>query len=177
MPHWTSANEEAFINRITFDFIAQLQNRLETTETTQSEFARKMRVSEGAVSQVLNLNRTNLHLRTMVRYARSLGMKVAVVAYDDRDPQNENGPVGSEIFSLAWQKLGQPRDVWSVNENIQAVAANHAARFLYAVPYWKPGCVSTTLSAMRSTAVAEGFESYTVPTVPTITMEGGAAYA
>lgn len=116
MPHYTNANDEAFINRITFDFIAQVANRLETSHTKQSDLAEKLRVSEGAVSQVLNLGRMNLTLKTMVRYARALGMKVAIVAYDDCDPNNENGPVGSEIFSSSWEKIGKPRDVWAVNE-------------------------------------------------------------
>lgn len=116
MPHYTSANDESFVNRITFDFIAQMANRLEVSKMKQSELAEKLNVGESAVSQVLNLASMNLTLKTMVRYARALGMKVAVVAYDDRDPHNENGPVGSEIFTLSWEKIGKPRDVWSVNE-------------------------------------------------------------
>ena len=149
MSHYTTANDEAFINRITFDFIAQVANRLETSQTKQSELAEKLRVSEGAVSQVLNLGRMNLTLKTMVRYARALGMKVAIVAYDDCDPKNENGPVGSEIFSLSWEKIGKPRDIWSVNEGTCATKQK-----LYAMPWsytWTNstlGCVSGTYGAL-----------------------------
>jgi transcriptional regulator with XRE-family HTH domain len=170
MSHYTSVNDEAFINRVTFDFIAQLEHKLETSGTTQCDFARRMNVTEGAVSQVLNLNRTNLNLRTMVRYARALGMKVAVVAYDDRDPQNENGPVGSEIFSLAWEKIGRPRDVWSVNENI---AANYAtSRCLFTLSDWTLGWANSTLSSLPNTA-----EDFRVHISPKMTEKASTAHA
>src|SRR5271154_954337 len=102
MTHWTTANDPALVNRIMFDFIAQLQTKLEASGKTQSQLARDMEVTDGEISQVLNLARTNLNLKTMVKYARALGMKVAIVAYDDGDPNNERGPVGAEIFSIAW---------------------------------------------------------------------------
>ncbi len=145
MPHYT-ASDEAFISKITFDFVAQLEHRLETSGTNQSELARRLNRTNGAVSQVLNCSRTNLHLKTMVKYARALGMKVAVVAYDDRDPQNENGPVGSDIFRRSWEKIGRPRDVFSVNE------ANFAAnQCLYTIADWKYGWVNSTFEASSST--------------------------
>jgi transcriptional regulator with XRE-family HTH domain len=154
MAHWTTTNDEAFINRITFDFIAQLENRLATSGMTQSELARKMNVTEGEVSQVLNLSRMNLNLKTMARYARALGMKVAVVAYDDNDPQNERGPVGSEIFTTSWEKIGKPRDVWSVSENIQAVASTYwsSGSFQYVQPMlMRIGWTNSTSDSMHDT--------------------------
>jgi predicted XRE-type DNA-binding protein len=149
MPHYTSADDESFVNRITFDFIAQMANRLETSKMKQSELADKLDVGESAVSQVLNLGRMNLTLKTMVRYARALGMKVAIVAYDDRDPHNENGPIGSEIFSLSWEKIGKPRDVWSVNES--TYATNEC---LYTIDNWMQihGSMTSTLGGVSGTA-------------------------
>jgi transcriptional regulator with XRE-family HTH domain len=146
MTHYTNANDESFVNRITFDFIAQLANRLQTSGMKQSELAEKLDVGESAVSQVLNLGRMNLTLRLMVRYARVLGMKVAIVAYDDRDPHNENGPVGSEIFNLSWEKIGKPRDVWSVSE--PSYATNQC---LYTVSGWRYGSVNSTFEGVSGT--------------------------
>jgi transcriptional regulator with XRE-family HTH domain len=147
MPHYTSANDESFVNRITFDFIAQMANRLEASKMKQSELAEKLDCGESAVSQVLNLGRMNLTLKTMVRYARALGMKVAIVAYDDRDPHNENGPVGSEIFNLSWEKIGKPRDVWSVSE--PSYATNQC---VYTISGWRYGSVNSTLEGVYGTA-------------------------
>jgi len=117
MPHYTAKNDQAFIDRIKFDFIAQLEHRLEVEQIKQSDLAKTLEVSDSEVSQVLNGNR-NLSLKTMARYARALGMKIAVVAYDDGDPKNENGPIGSEIFSQSWEKLGRPKDTWSIDEAV-----------------------------------------------------------
>ena len=116
MPHYTSTDQDALVERITSDFIGQIAQRLETSHMSQIELAEKLGVTESDVSQVLNLNRINLTFKTMVRYAFAAGMKAAVVAYDDGDPTNQNGPVGSEIFNLSWERLGKPRDIWAVNE-------------------------------------------------------------
>lgn len=113
--HWTARNIEAFIQRITFDFIAQLEQRLGALPMNQAELAQKLEVSEGAVSQILN-NPPNLTLKTIVKYARALGLKVAIVAYDDNDPNNDEGPVGSEIFSSCWERANKPRDHWSLEK-------------------------------------------------------------
>jgi transcriptional regulator with XRE-family HTH domain len=115
MAHYTSTDQGAFVEKVMFDFIGQIAQRLESSETTQTAFADQLGVTDSEVSQVLNLNRVNLTLKTMVKYARALGMKVAIVAYDDGDPTNQNGPVNPDIFYRSWNKLGQPRDIWSVN--------------------------------------------------------------
>jgi hypothetical protein len=51
-----------------------------------------------------------LTLKKAVAYARALGMKVSVVAYEDGDPHNEKGPISSEIFAICWDNQKQPRD-------------------------------------------------------------------
>ncbi len=115
-PHWTAGSSKAFIHAIAFDFIAQLQERMEKLPLSQAELAQKLGVTEGAVSKVLN-KPENLTMKTMVNYARATGMKVAIVAYDDGDEQNERGPINSEIFSICWKDAGKPRDFWSLRDN------------------------------------------------------------
>ena len=122
--HWTSANTESFIHRIAFDFIAQLEKRMEALPFSQAKLAEKLKVSEGAVSQVLN-NSRNPNLKTIVSYARALGMKVAIVAYDDSDPENERGPVNAEILNSCWEKAGRPRDVFDLQEKKEAVTVGN----------------------------------------------------
>jgi len=118
MPHYTSQNQNVFIERIIADFIGQIAQRLESSSMSQSEFADRLDVSESEVSQVLNLNRMNLTLKKMAQFAFGLGMKFAVVAYDDHDPYNDRGPVGSEIFNQCWEISGRPRNVVSTT-NLQ----------------------------------------------------------
>lgn len=141
--HYTSENDKSFVRRIVFDFVAQLEDRLAVGKIKQSDLAKKLNVSESAVSQVLNLDRSNFNLETLAKYARALGMKVSLVAYDDNDPSNENGPVGPEIFALSWAKLGMPRDTWSVNE---VVAANYARQPL-TYPVFLQGYTNSTSAA------------------------------
>ena len=145
--HYTSETDKSFVRRIVFDFFAQLENRLAVGEMKQSDLAKKLNISESAVSQVLNLDRSP-NLETVVKYARALGMKVSLVAYDDNDPSNENGPVGPEIFSLSWVKLGMPRDVWSANE---ALAANYANQPVTCISFMQGYTNFTSVAANDST--------------------------
>src|SRR5258705_6111448 len=107
--HWTERNVEDFVHRISFDFITQVAKKLESSPMSRAELANKLGVSKGRISQILN-KPGNLTLRKAVAYARALGMKVAVVAYDDGDQGNEKGPISSEIFSICWNNQNQPRD-------------------------------------------------------------------
>jgi transcriptional regulator with XRE-family HTH domain len=111
--HWTEESVDAFAHNLAFNFIAQIERKLETTPLSQTELAHRLGVSEGAVSKVLN-NPQNLTLKTIAKYARALQMKAAVVAYEDDDPRNEKGLISPEIFTTCWQRAGKPRDVWSL---------------------------------------------------------------
>jgi transcriptional regulator with XRE-family HTH domain len=82
---------------------------MERSKISQAALAGKLGVSEGRVSQVLN-NPGNLTLKKIVEYARALGRKVSIVAYNDGDPDNRDGPVDAEIFATCWANAGKPTD-------------------------------------------------------------------
>lgn len=114
LTHWTNASTTDFVYSIAADFVLQLEKKMEGG-ISQAEIAKCIGVSEGRVSQVLN-NPGNLTLRNTVIYARALGMKVALVAYDDGDPSNEKGPINSAIFEGCWKMAGMPRDFFDLAE-------------------------------------------------------------
>jgi transcriptional regulator with XRE-family HTH domain len=116
MAHWTEKNYEAFTHKIAFDFIAQIEKQIEKKQLSQKQLAHELGVSEGAVSKVLN-NPQNLTLKTIAKYSQALGVKAAIVAYDDNDPKNEKGLVASQIFATCWEFAGKPRDVWALEVN------------------------------------------------------------
>lgn len=125
--HWTEKNTDAFVNRLSFDFITQLAKKMELLPLRQSTLAQRLGLTEGRVSQIFN-NPGNLTLSRMTEYARALGMKIAIVAYDDRDPGNERGPITSEIFNICWERAGKPLDFWAVRAmGSPRVAVNNEA--------------------------------------------------
>ena len=113
--HWTERSTDDFVHRLSSDFIVQLEKRIEAEQVAQKELASRLGLSDSAVSQTLNTP-GNLELRTMVQYARVLGMKVAVIAYDDADPDNTKGPIISEVFTECWQRLGKPQDFFDLQD-------------------------------------------------------------
>lgn len=115
--NWTERNIENFLSRLTFDFITQLEQKMESLPMTQLELAKKLNLSESRVSQILNGSH-NLELKSIIKYARALGLKVAVVAYDDDDPENTRGLINSEIFSICWERQGKPVDYFALEESI-----------------------------------------------------------
>lgn len=114
--HWTERSIEDFLYRVGFDFVQQIEELMKPSGTSQTELAKKLRVTEGRVSQVLN-NPGNLTLRKVIEYARALQKKVAIVVYDDGDPDNENGPINAEIFARCWDRSGKPSDFFAVDDD------------------------------------------------------------
>lgn len=109
--HWTARGVDDFAYRIVSDFVAQIETKLEVSRTGRSEFAKAIGVTPGRVSQLLN-NPTLFNLKSMVSYARGVGMKVAIVAYEDDDPTNDRGPINAQVFTQCWQNAGSPRDLY-----------------------------------------------------------------
>ncbi len=114
--HWTSRSNEDFQYRIAMDFVVQLEKKMDADGTNQKKLAACLKVSAGRVSQVLN-NPGRLNLESIVQYARALGIKVAVVAYDDNDPFNIQGPTNSEIFSMCWHRAGCPKTFFDLEDS------------------------------------------------------------
>jgi hypothetical protein len=108
--HWTEQKISAFVHRLSFDFITQLHKKLQKARISNKEFGIRLKVTPGRVSQILNAP-GNITLESAVEYARGLGMKVALVAYDDNDPENTHGPINSEVFYQCWKLQGAPQDV------------------------------------------------------------------
>jgi predicted XRE-type DNA-binding protein len=114
LKHWTASSTRDFVRRITSDFVAQLEMRIEERDIEKKKIASHLGVSPGRVSQVLN-NPGNLTIARTVEYTRALGMKVALIAYDDGDPENNTGPISAEVFNKCWQRMGAPRDLFSLD--------------------------------------------------------------
>jgi transcriptional regulator with XRE-family HTH domain len=117
--HWTEASPKKFAYRIASDFIEQLRQRMAKDGWTQRKLAKKLKVSAGRISQVLN-NPGNLELETMIQWARCLGMKVSVIAYYDGDKLNERGPINAEVFRAVWENASRPTDMWAIKESASA---------------------------------------------------------
>lgn len=111
--HWTTGSPDKFAYAVASDFVAQLEIKLEAEGMEKKDFARRAGVSPSFVSQVLN-NPGNLGVKTMAKFALALGMKVAVVAYEDGDPGNDNGPISASVFNACWNRERQPHDLFDV---------------------------------------------------------------
>lgn len=111
--HWTAGTIGDFVFQVASDFTLQLEKRLEAGPITNKELAKRLKITAGRVSQVLNTP-GNFKLRSMTEYARALGLKLAVVAYDDGDPENKKGPINSEVFYECWKRQGRPQDFYDL---------------------------------------------------------------
>ena len=129
--HWTERSTKDYLFHIVADFIVQLEERMERQGINQDKLAKLLRITKGAVSQVLN-KPGNMKLDNIVKYARALGLKVSIVAYDDGDRGNTRGPINSEIFKICWEKQGKPGDFWSIRDDSQSgKTANSVAGGIY----------------------------------------------
>ena len=125
--HWGHRDNREFLSQIGFDFVAQLDEIVKADGIGRAGLAKKLGVSKGRVSQILN-NPGNLTLQNIVKYCRALNRKVTIVAYDDAD--NESGPIPPQIFVKCWQRANRPSDLHSAT----AVAAVN--RRTHVGPQW-----------------------------------------
>src|ERR1700751_2714928 len=95
--HWTERSIADYVHKIAADFMQQIEKKMDDTGISPAKLAEKLRVTPGRVSQVLN-NPGNLTLRNCAQYGRILGMKTVIVAYEDNDPENLNGPINPQIL-------------------------------------------------------------------------------
>ncbi len=114
-PHWTSADSEAYQLHLAYDFVAQIQLPLDEKGMNRADLANELKVTPGRVSQVMN-NPGNMSLQTMIHWADAVGSKIALVVYKDAAERGENAPVHGNVFRRCWEKLGQPRDLFEIND-------------------------------------------------------------
>jgi transcriptional regulator with XRE-family HTH domain len=100
-------SNKMFADHVLFDFIDKLNFRLLELGLTRRDFARKLGVSEGRISQIFN-NPSNFTMNKMVEWARELGLKVTLVSYEDKDDPS-GAPVFSDSFREIWKIFGRPR--------------------------------------------------------------------
>ena len=110
--HWTSRSVEDFTYRVASDFLAQVELHIESHGPTRTELAERLHRTLGRVSQMFNPGNTNV--KSAVRLCQATGMKVALVAYVDDDPDNSHGPINSEIFHQCWKHMGSPTNFFEL---------------------------------------------------------------
>ena len=117
--HWTAESIDNFVYRVSSDFISQLEVKIENGEISKSELATRLERTPGRVSQLFDPG--NISIRSAVRLARAMHMKVALVAYDDNDPGNHNGPVNSDLFYRCWKHMGAPNTFFELAHSLSPV--------------------------------------------------------
>lgn len=165
--HWTERSTKDFLFRIAMDFIYQLENRMESIPVSQSDLAKKLGKTKGRISQIFN-NPGNISLRTIIEYSRALNMKVAIVAYDDNDPDNKKGPVNSEIFKICWEKIGKPRDFWAFHEENNEVKLTFKTAIADRILY-------TAIGSTLGVATMAKMDSNLLPIVKPVTLQPSVA--
>jgi len=127
--HWTERSIEDFAYSVASDFIDLLREEMDRLGWSKSRLAKAANVSKGRITQIFQ-NPGNIEMITMAKVARALKMKMAVFPYKDLDdPNNERGPINSEVFRLCWEKADRPADMWAfeAKQTAQTSAALDAA--------------------------------------------------
>jgi len=153
--HWTERSIEDYHFRIASDFISQLEEKMEDDGISQVELAKLTGLSKGRISQVIN-NPGNITVKIIVKFARALGLKVSLLAYNDGDPGNTRGPINSEIFRICWENSGKPLDFWSVQEafgNRQSASSSNGTYWTLTPDYVQGAITETADSGSGGTRV------------------------
>jgi transcriptional regulator with XRE-family HTH domain len=113
--HWTSNSVEDYRFSVGFNFCESILTRMHEKHMSQKKFAKRLGVTEGRVSQILN-HPGNMTLSSMIKWAKVVGMKVSVLAYNDGDPKNLKGPIPEYVFIKCWELNKKPSTMFDLTE-------------------------------------------------------------
>lgn len=142
--NWTEESPKDFVFYIASDFVDKLEDEMKESGLSKKGLAKRLGVSAGRVSQIFH-NPGNLTLEMIVRCARAVGIKVAVLAYNDGDKGNVNGPIIPEVFYECWNRSGNPKNMFDLMEGtsvhvnsgfLEEIGAHNVeeAKYSYAEP-------------------------------------------
>jgi transcriptional regulator with XRE-family HTH domain len=118
--HWTERSARDYIFAIGADFVSQLEDKMEDEGISQNALSERLGITKGRVSQVFN-RPGNITLGNIVKYARALGIKASIVAYDDGDIENKKGPINSKVFQACWEQCRKPHDFWDLEQTTNCI--------------------------------------------------------
>ena len=116
--HWTSESAAALAYAVAADLTGLIEQRADQLKIGLHIMALALNKTE---QYVLNLiQRPNdPTFRELVSLAKSVGFKVALVAYDeDKAGDDTVSPVNGKIFEQCWRVCGSPRDFFDLEEVI-----------------------------------------------------------
>lgn len=157
--HWTEESIEDFVFSIRFDLAFQLEQQMERLGWNDKTFAEAIHVSKGRMSQILN-GRGNMTLRRIVECARALGIKVSIVAYDDGDSENMNGPIPSAVFNDCWKRSGKPHDMWGVRQFSASTNTSVHPKFIVGALLRPKASSTDSVKQAQNMGIQEGTISY-----------------
>jgi hypothetical protein len=111
--HWTADSPLRMVRAISSDFIAQLETVMEHSGWSHVELAKRLGVTMGRVSQMMN-SPGNFTLKNSVLYGAAVRMNVAVVAYP---MECTTTPIGGDVFRACWEIAGRPKNMFDIQEN------------------------------------------------------------
>lgn len=120
--HWTAGDPRRVAQWVAFDFIAQLETRIEQIPGfTHKDLAKRLHVSIGRVSQIMN-SPGNFTIRNGCSYAGAVDMNAALVLYP---ADCRSAPISGDIFRACWEIAGRPTNMFEVQENTVGFATSN----------------------------------------------------
>ena len=110
---WTEQSPGNFVYYIASDFVDKLDEEMRSQRISRNGLAKRLGVTPGRVTQIFQ-NPGNLTLKVIVRCARAIGIKVALLGYYDGDKENINGPILPEVFFECWSRCGKPKNMFDI---------------------------------------------------------------
>lgn len=93
----------------------QLEQKMLDEGIQRKDLAKRLNLTQGRVSQILNGKLDNFSVEKIVAYAHGLEMDVAIVGYQN-ESSDLRGPIHPDIFRICWERLGKPQDFFDLEE-------------------------------------------------------------
>ena len=160
--HWTADSPLRMVRAISSDFIAQLETVMEHPGCSYMELAKRLGVTMGRVSQMMNTP-VNFPRKNGVLYGAAVGMNVVVVAYP---ADCTTAPISGDVFRTCWEIAGRPKNMFDIQESTVGFATNSGGMACIGHVWEKPSFPSSVGTMFSAGCTAQTDNRPLIATVP-----------
>lgn len=114
---------ESFRHFILEDLFDRITDSLVKYEISMKEVDQRLGWEPGQTESAIR-GMSDISVEDLIQMTRKYGLKPALFAYDDGDPDNTLGPIFAEVFLTCWKMVGKPRDFFELKEAADRLGVN-----------------------------------------------------
>lgn len=118
--HWTDKNFKSYKTKFMFDFIIQLENKMDELGIDEEDISNHLNISVKKFNKIMN-NPKKLKLKTIYKISKLINCHIGLILYDRKYgiSKEHHGPVCPIIIEKSWKLCDNPVDMFEIEKRIK----------------------------------------------------------